>query len=63
MLKEIEALIARDGFWDNPEQTKGILKEQALLSDQVENFRPAGEGTGSCEVLLDLGLEESDAAI
>lgn len=59
-MKEIEAQIAKAGFWDNPETTKGILRERARLSDQVERFRRLALDLEESDILLDLALAESD---
>jgi hypothetical protein len=37
-LQEIEAEIARDGFWDNPDATTAILKERTFLGQRIDAF-------------------------
>jgi len=59
-LKEIEGRIAADGFWDNPEETKGILKERTRISEQIERFKKLQSDLEENEILLDLAIEESD---
>jgi peptide chain release factor 2 len=59
-LKEIEGQIAADGFWDNPEETKGILKERTRISEQIERFKKLKGDLEENEILLDLAIEESD---
>jgi len=59
-LKEIEKLIAKDGFWDNPEDSKFLLKERTLLSGKVDSFKQLAGDLEESEVLLDLAEEESD---
>ena len=59
-LAEIEHIIAKEGFWDNPEDTKSILKERTVLSDKIEDFKKLAEDLEETEVLLDLAIEEAD---
>ncbi|OQX01890.1 MAG: peptide chain release factor 2 [Desulfobacteraceae bacterium IS3] len=59
-LNEIEAVISRQGFWDNPEDSKTILKERTVLSDKLEHFRKLCSDVEESEILFDLAAEESD---
>jgi peptide chain release factor 2 len=59
-LEEIESFISRNGFWDNPDQTKSILKERAFISQQVEKFAALEKDLEDSQILLELGEEESD---
>ncbi|MGD2187477.1 MAG: peptide chain release factor 2 [Desulfobacterales bacterium] len=59
-LAEIEKHIAKDGFWDNPETTKPILKERTSLSNKIEKFNDLAEDLEENQILLDLAVEESD---
>jgi peptide chain release factor 2 len=59
-LEEIESFISRNGFWDNPDQTKPILKERAFISQQIEKFAALEKDLEDSQVLLELGEEESD---
>ncbi|MGD8409679.1 MAG: peptide chain release factor 2 [Desulfobacterales bacterium] len=59
-LAEIEQLIAKDGFWDNPEETKPILKERTSLSNKIEKFKKLTEDLEENEIMLDLAVDESD---
>ncbi|MFH1993860.1 MAG: peptide chain release factor 2 [Pseudomonadota bacterium] len=59
-LETIESLISQKGVWDNPEETKTILKERSLLSGQIERFKKLHNDLEESEILLDLALEESD---
>lgn len=60
-MAEIEDIISRKGFWDNPEETKDILKERTFLSDQVDGFKKLKNDLEESDILLDLALEESNA--
>ncbi|MFZ7125540.1 MAG: peptide chain release factor 2 [Desulfobacterales bacterium] len=59
-LQEIESLISRDGFWDRPEETKGILKERSIISDKLETYRALFRDIEENEMMMELAAEESD---
>jgi peptide chain release factor 2 len=59
-LAEIEMHIAKDGFWDNPEETKPILKERTSLSNKIDKFSKLANDLEENQILLDLAVEESD---
>ncbi|MEE9495418.1 MAG: peptide chain release factor 2 [Desulfobacterales bacterium] len=60
-LAEIENTIARNGFWDNPEDSKSILKERTLISNKINRFKKLWSDLEENQILLDLAVEESDA--
>jgi len=57
---EIETLISRKGFWDNPEDTKDVLKERTATSGKIDRFKNLFNELEESEILLDLAIEESD---
>jgi peptide chain release factor 2 len=59
-LQEIEQQIAKEGFWDNPEETKSILKTRTSLSNKIEKFNKLANDLEENQILLDLAVEESD---
>ena len=59
-LTEIEQIIGKNDFWDNPDNAKSVLKERTLLSDKLESFQKLYKDIEDSEVLLNLGLEEAD---
>ncbi|MDX2499698.1 MAG: peptide chain release factor 2, partial [Deltaproteobacteria bacterium] len=59
-LAEIEAFIAIDGFWDNPEDSKLILKERTFISNRIDRFKSLWNDLEETRILLDLAVEESD---
>ena len=59
-MAEIEKTIAKEGFWDSPEDTKAILKERTSLSGKIENFDKLEKELEENEILLELAVEESD---
>jgi peptide chain release factor 2 len=61
-LEEIEAITAQKDFWNNPDKSRSILKERTLLSGRIVSFKDLEAALEECEVLLELGIEESDEA-
>ncbi|MDJ0815394.1 MAG: peptide chain release factor 2 [Desulfobacterales bacterium] len=59
-LAEIESIISRDGFWDNPEDSKSILKERTAISNKIDRFNGLWGELEETQILLDLAIEESD---
>ncbi len=59
--QEIEAEIARNGFWDNPDSTTTILKERTLLSQRIDAFHGLEKDLEDAGILLELATEEADA--
>ena len=59
-MAEIENIIAKDGFWDNPEDTKPILKERTVVSNKIDSFKKLLNDLEETQILLDLAVEESD---
>jgi len=60
-LQEIEAIISKDGFWDNPDDTTSIFKERTSISSKLDTFNAVSCELEECELLLDLAIEESDS--
>lgn len=61
-LQELESIIAQDGFWDNPEQTKPLLKERTALAAKIDRFRGLTSDVEDNALLLEMALEEADEA-
>jgi peptide chain release factor 2 len=59
-LKEIEQIISREGFWDNPEENKILLKERTSLADKIDSFHELLKDLEENKILLELAVEESD---
>ena len=59
-MAEIETIIAKDGFWDNPEDTKSILKERTSVSIKIDRFKKLWSDLEETQILLDLAVEEAD---
>ena len=52
--------MSREGFWDNPDKQRNILKERAVLSEAVERFERLGSELEDAAILLEMALEEED---
>jgi len=61
-LQEIESIIAKNGFWDNPEQTKPLLRERTALAAKVDRFHTLTHEVEDSEIFLEMALEEGDDA-
>jgi len=59
-LDELEAMIARKGFWDAPENTTAILKERTFLANRMETYRGLMAELEDNEILLSMALDEDD---
>ncbi len=59
-LQELEALIVKDGFWNNPDAATPVLKERTSLTNRIETFQSLLSDVDDSEVLLELALEEED---
>lgn len=53
-------IIAKDGYWDNPEKAKPILKERMSISNKIDSFKKLSSDLEESQILLDLAVEESD---
>lgn len=53
-------MIARDGFWDNPEDSKLLLKERTRISGIIDRFTSLSQELEDTGVLLELAVEEDD---
>ena len=62
-MAEIESIIAKDSFWDNPEETKPILKERTSISNKIDSFKKLWSDLEETQILLDLAVEESDEEV
>ncbi len=59
-LQEIESIISKDGFWDNPDGSKTFLKERALITDRLDRFHHLAKSIEENEMLLEMAVEEDD---
>lgn len=54
--------MAAESFWNDPEAARTILKERSLISGKIERWTALERDLQDCDILLELGLEESDTA-
>jgi peptide chain release factor 2 len=59
-LAEIEPILAREGFWNKPDEAKTVLKERTSLSNRLERFRKLAAEVQDNQALLEMAVEESD---
>ena len=59
-MAEIEKIIVQDGYWDNPEEAKPILKERTSISNKIDSFKKLWSDLEETQILLGLAVEESD---
>lgn len=59
-LLELESIIAKNGFWDNPQATKPFLKERSRIAGQIESVTTLSTDLEDAGILLELAVEESD---
>jgi peptide chain release factor 2 len=53
-------LLTQDGFWDNQEKSKPILKERTALSNRIESFETLCSEIEDCQAFFELAEEEAD---
>ncbi len=53
-------MTAREGFWDQPEKTKDILRERAVLEAKVSAWKKLSKDLDEAGMLLDMTVEEAD---
>ena len=59
---EIEALVAREGFWNKPDEAKTVLKERTVLSHRLERFKGIASEIEDGQGLYEMAVDESDEA-
>ncbi len=53
-------MLTQEGFWDDPEKSKPILKERTAISNQIDRFEAFCHEIEDCEAFLELAEEEDD---
>jgi peptide chain release factor 2 len=59
-LSEIETVVAREGFWNKPDEAKVILKERTGLSNRLDRFKRLAGEIEELQELHDMAVEETD---
>jgi peptide chain release factor 2 len=57
---ELEKLMGRKDFWDNPEAGRDVLKERSELNNVIVSWRNLGSEIDDNELLFDMAVEEED---
>jgi peptide chain release factor 2 len=53
--------MAKDGFWDQPDDSATILKERTALTNRIETFKTLSAELEEHELMLEMAEEEEDA--
>jgi peptide chain release factor 2 len=61
-LAEIEVLVAKEGFWNKPEDAKTVFKERTALGNRIEKFKQLAVEVEDAQGLFEMAVEESDEA-
>jgi peptide chain release factor 2 len=56
----LESIIAKEGFWDNPEAATPLLKERTFLSDRLETHQSLLGELEDNELLAAMAIDEGD---
>jgi peptide chain release factor 2 len=59
-LAELEALVAKEGFWNKPEEAKAALKERTAIGNRLERFKQLTRELEENQGLLEMAVEEND---
>ena len=59
-LAKSKPILAREGFWNKPDEAKTVLKERTSLSNRLERFRKLAAEVEDNQALLEMAVEESD---
>jgi len=59
-IQEIESKIAVPGFWDDPENSQGILRERAGLEKIIQTWNSLNNQLEDARIMIELGQEASD---
>ncbi len=57
---ELEKETAKDGFWDDLENSQQVLKEQKSLERKIEKFNKLNDSLEDLITLIELSIEEDD---
>src|SRR5208337_2403325 len=59
---ELEKLMAKQDFWENPEAGRDVLKERSGLNEIIKTWRNLAGEMEDNELLFDMAVEEQDEA-
>jgi peptide chain release factor 2 len=61
-MAELDKIMAKPGFWDDPDTAKAIGKERTVLEQSLASHQGMLAKLEDAEVLLELAMEENDRA-
>ena len=59
---ELEKLMAKQDFWENPDSSRNVLKERSDLSEIIRTWKNLAGEMEDNELLLEMAVEEQDEA-
>ena len=59
-LAELEALVAKEGFWNKPDEAKASLKERTAIGNRLERFKQLTRELEENQGLLEMAVAEND---
>jgi peptide chain release factor 2 len=59
-LAELEALVAKEGFWNKPDEAKVAFQERTAIGNRVERFKQLTRELEENQGLLEMAVEEND---
>ena len=59
-LAELEALVAKEGFWNKPDEAKVAFKERTAIGNRLERFKQLTRELEENQGLLEMAVEEND---
>jgi peptide chain release factor 2 len=59
-LAELEALVAKEGFWNKPDEAKLAFQERTAIGNRVERFKQLTRELEENQGLLEMAVEEND---
>jgi peptide chain release factor 2 len=62
-LTELEAAVAREGFWESPDKAEGVLKERKSLETLLAKWERLEGSLGDLQAYLELYEESEDSSI
>ena len=62
-IEELEAMSARDGFWNDVEKSQKVQKRLKTLKSKVENYEKLCASWDDMYTLCEMAIEEDDASM
>ena len=59
-LAELEALVAKEGFWNKPDEAKVAFQERTAIGNRLERFKQLTRELEENQGLLEMAVEEND---